>query len=99
MKIKFDTNKKIGVAVSGGVDSMVLLDLMLKQSKNIIVLNVEHGIRGIDSQKDTNFVKQYAKDIGVDFISKSVDAISYSKEKIFQLNLLQENLDINFLIC
>ena len=59
MKIKFDTNKKIGVAVSGGVDSMVLLDLMLKQSKNI-VLNVEHGIRGIDSQKIL-ILLQYAK--------------------------------------
>ena len=96
MKIKFDTNKKIGVAVSGGVDSMVLLDLMLKQSKNIIVLNVEHGIRGIDSQKDTNFVKQYAKDIGVDFISKSVDAISYSKEKNISVELAARELRYQF---
>lgn len=96
MKIAFDWNKKIGIAVSGGVDSMVLLDLMSKQSKNIVILNVEHGIRGEISRRDTLFVKKYADNLGINCIFKSVDAISYSKEKNISIELAARELRYQF---
>ena len=34
------------VAVSGGVDSVVLLDMLTKQKHRLIVAHVDHGIRG-----------------------------------------------------
>ena len=96
MKIAFDRNKKIGIAVSGGVDSMVLLDLMSKQSKNIVILNVEHGIRGEISRRDTLFVKKYADNLGISGIFKSVDAISYAKEKNISIELAARELRYQF---
>lgn len=49
------------VAVSGGVDSVVLLDILVKKSDaNIIVAHFDHGIRG-DSSKDADFVRNLAK--------------------------------------
>jgi len=56
------------VAVSGGVDSVVLLH-MLKQSKyKLIVAHVDHGMR-IDSTDDARFVEGLAKLNHLPFVS------------------------------
>src|SRR5437868_2321087 len=49
------------LAVSGGVDSMVLLDLLAKQTElELIVAHFNHGIRP-DSAKDEELVAKVAK--------------------------------------
>ena len=49
------------VAVSGGVDSMVLLDLLQRHAdRRLIVAHVDHGIRS-DSRHDAEFVRDVAK--------------------------------------
>ena len=77
-------NKTVAVALSGGCDSMVLLDLLLKSAKlyntNVIALNVEHGIRGNDSLLDTEFVKNYCKKQNVPLLTYSVDCLAKSKQ-------------------
>ncbi len=62
------------VAVSGGVDSVVLLDLLSRLSKmsneaalHLIVAHVDHGIRS-DSTKDRLFVQKIARDYDVPFV-------------------------------
>lgn len=56
----FDKTKPLIVAVSGGVDSMVLLDVLLKLKYNIIIAHVNHGIREA-SEKEMNYLKMFAK--------------------------------------
>lgn len=58
---------KYVVAVSGGVDSVVLLDVLHDQ-KNIelIVAHFDHGIRG-DSHLDAEFVKNLAEQYGLKY--------------------------------
>ena len=79
-----EKNKVIAVALSGGKDSMCLLDLLLKSSKkfNITVkaVNIDHSIRGKESERDSNFVKEYCKNSGVELRFFKVDAKRYSKE-------------------
>ena len=63
--------KKIVVAVSGGVDSVVLLDFLVRffrnkngqkwLEENLIVAHFEHGIRGKESQEDCKFVLRLAE--------------------------------------
>ena len=63
--------KKIVVAVSGGVDSIVLLDFLRNffekkngkdwVRKNLIIAHFEHGIRGKESEDDLEFVRELAK--------------------------------------
>lgn len=64
MEIALPRHKTYIVAVSGGVDSMVLIDLLIKhQSQNnwqLIVAHVNHGIRH-DSALDEALVKQVAE--------------------------------------
>lgn len=60
---------KYVIAVSGGVDSMVLLDfLRRKKSVQLIVAHVNHGIRA-DSNNDEHFVQTIAKKYNLPFIS------------------------------
>jgi tRNA(Ile)-lysidine synthetase-like protein len=55
------------VAVSGGVDSVVLLDLLTKLGRvEIIVAHFDHGIRP-DSQEDTIFVEALARQHNLPF--------------------------------
>lgn len=65
---------KIGVAVSGGVDSMTLLYAYEKAEQNLVVVNIEHGIRGETSLRDTDFVKKYCALNNIPFLGFSVDA-------------------------
>ena len=69
--------KKMLVAVSGGVDSVVLLDFLVEKfrkekgeawtQKNLIVAHFEHGIRGEESKQDLKFVEELAAKYGVKF--------------------------------
>lgn len=64
------------VAVSGGVDSVVLLDMLmsgtLQKPEKIIVAHFDHGIRP-ESEADARFVKALAKKYDLTFEEKRVE--------------------------
>ncbi|MGL9725248.1 MAG: tRNA lysidine(34) synthetase TilS [Wolbachia sp.] len=73
---------QIAVAVSGGVDSVVLLHLMInwaKESKFLapIALTVNHGLR-LESQKEAYFAISYAKKLG----AKESLVLNWEKQNI-----------------
>ena len=47
------SGKKIGVALSGGRDSVALAYAMKTAGIDIVAINVEHGIRGESSLNDS----------------------------------------------
>lgn len=70
-------NDNVVVAVSGGPDSMVLLDLLLKVTKkiNIIVAHVNHNVRK-EAIEEENYVKEFSKLNNLVFESMKIDKIS-----------------------
>lgn len=52
---------------------MVLLDLYVGIGQDLTVINVEHGVRGETSERDSEFVRDYCRKNGVDFIGCSVN--------------------------
>jgi tRNA(Ile)-lysidine synthetase-like protein len=63
------------LAVSGGVDSRVLLDIMHKQSREnntwkLVVAHLDHDIR-TNSSDDRKFVQMTAKEYGLPFVYQS----------------------------
>ncbi len=65
---------QVGVAVSGGADSVVLLHI-LKQlagrfGAELNVLHVNHHLRGEESEGDEAFVRSLAQSLGLPFVSK-----------------------------
>ena len=75
-------NDKIGVAVSGGIDSMCLLHFLNSIKKDfkfsILAINIDHQIRE-NSAKDSMFVKDFCKQNNIPCHTFKVDALNYSK--------------------
>lgn len=76
----YKMNKYV-VAVSGGVDSVVLLDILANQTDNeLIVAHFDHGIRQ-ESRRDAEFAKDLAKKYGLPFVSKREELGSDASEE------------------
>jgi tRNA(Ile)-lysidine synthase len=58
-------DSKLLVGVSGGMDSMVLVDILMALQCNIHIAHMNYGLRGAESDADEAFVKQYAHDNGL----------------------------------
>ena len=75
---------KIVVAVSGGPDSMCLLDILYRLKDelefSILVAHVNHGIR-IESDLEKEYVEKYCKERNIPFFYLKVDVPKLSKEK------------------
>jgi tRNA(Ile)-lysidine synthase len=66
MKLNLSAGKYV-VAVSGGVDSMALLDMMSKlKDVRLVVAHFDHGIRK-DSAEDRRLVQRRAKELNLPF--------------------------------
>jgi tRNA(Ile)-lysidine synthase len=64
-------SERILVAVSGGADSLALLQ-MLHGKRDIAVGHVNHGLRGDESEADANFVAQRCAELGVPYAVQRV---------------------------
>ena len=73
-----ENEDKLILGVSGGPDSLCMLDLLykIKQKKElnfeIIVAHVNHMIRE-EAESDENFVKEFCRKRNIEFISKKID--------------------------
>ncbi len=80
----FKKGETIAVALSGGKDSVALLYSLLsvKDKLGIFVkaVNVEHGIRGEASKKDSLFVADLCKRLSVPLKTYYLDCIKFSEE-------------------
>jgi tRNA(Ile)-lysidine synthase len=75
---------RLGIAVSGGSDSVALLRLAHRLAASagwaLRVLHVEHGLRGTAAQEDSDFVRALSASLGVDYSVRSVDTALDSRE-------------------
>ncbi len=76
--------KKIVVGFSGGADSVCLLHI-LNSVKNeyrfdLIGAHVNHGIRGDEALRDSDFARDFCEKLGVDFKLRNIDCIKLSEE-------------------
>lgn len=67
---------KVLIGVSGGPDSLALLylfnELKVKLGIRIVIVHLNHGLRGRSSDSDEKFVKGIANNLGLDFLSKRI---------------------------
>lgn len=68
---------RILVALSGGVDSMVLAELLRKEGYDIAFAHCNFHLRGKESDDDERFVHEYAKRVGVKLFVKQFDTLDY----------------------
>lgn len=86
------TDTKILVAVSGGIDSMVMLDLMQQSQRNIIVAHCNFNLRGDAADADELLVRSTAEKRSVKCHVKSFDTTAYSLEKGISIQMAAREL-------
>ena len=76
-----DSGGAVLLAVSGGIDSMVMADLFLNSpiSCPIALAHCNFHLRGEESDADESFVRDWAKSHGVRFIKADFDTLEYSR--------------------
>ncbi|MCI0515824.1 tRNA lysidine(34) synthetase TilS [candidate division KSB1 bacterium] len=83
--LKYDLTERpdqVLLAISGGIDSTVLLDLFYNiQNKfdlALSVIHINHGLRGIESDSDAEFVQETASRYHLNCMVKRVDTRNYA---------------------
>lgn len=80
----FAPGQKVGVAVSGGADSVCLLHVLLELAPRwnlaLSILHVNHGLRGAESEADAGFVRELAARLGLQFHCHAADVLSISRD-------------------
>jgi len=91
---------RIGVAVSGGIDSVALLRLLLELRQELgIVLSVvhfNHKLRGEESEADQEFVAGLARQHGLEFYAASGDVAQLAAEEHSGLEAAARELRYGF---
>jgi tRNA(Ile)-lysidine synthase len=76
---------RVGVAVSGGIDSVALLRLLLELRGELgLVLSVvhfNHKLRGAESEADQEFVENLAREHGLEFYCASGDVAQHATDE------------------
>ncbi len=86
-------SERILIAVSGGLDSVVLLDLFNKYNMNdLAIVHCNFQLRGKDSDDDEKFVKQLAKFYGLPIFCKRFDTKSEQKTSKQSTQMAARNL-------
>lgn len=84
---------KLLVAVSGGRDSVVLLDLLLKSGrKKLVVVHVNHHLRGRASGGDAAFVRRLAAKHGLPILIGNAKTAPYAKARGVSIELAAREL-------
>ena len=78
-----ESGDKVLIAVSGGPDSMCLLDILNKLKAKlgieIAVAHVNHGIRE-EAKEETEYIKEYCSKYNIKIYIKYADVLSLAKE-------------------
>jgi tRNA(Ile)-lysidine synthase len=81
---------RVLVCVSGGADSIALLDVLQRAGYECIVAHCNFHLRGEESNRDEAFVQQLATDLPLHL--QSFDTLSYAKEQGISIEMAARKL-------
>ncbi len=88
----FDQSDRILLAVSGGVDSIVMVQLFKDAGFNFGIAHVNFGLRGEESDGDEAFVKDQATKMGVPFYIKNFSTKQYAADNKISIQMAARDL-------
>ncbi|MFL9835896.1 tRNA lysidine(34) synthetase TilS [Flavobacterium sp. ST-75] len=77
--------KKLLLATSGGIDSMVLVHLFNRLNYTVAMAHCNFGLRGEESDGDEKFIKDYAQKNSIELFVTNFDTNKYAEE--FKLSI------------
>lgn len=92
----FSPKDKLLLAVSGGVDSVVLCELCKQAGFNFIIAHCNFKLRGEESERDEQFVTSFGKKYGVEVLVKKFDTEKYAADNKLSIQEAARELRYNW---
>ncbi len=74
------SNCHLLLAVSGGLDSIVLTDVVSKAGFNFSIVHCNFQLRGAESERDEQFVRQLAEKYNKEILVQKFDTVDYAEQ-------------------
>lgn len=94
--LPFLNGKKLLIAVSGGIDSMVLVDLVAKLNFEIGIAHCNFQLRGIESDEDEAFVKVKSEKLKVKSYFQRFETNEYAENQKLSIQQAARELRYNW---
>ncbi len=88
----FQPKDKLLLAVSGGVDSVVLCELCKQAGYDFIIAHCNFHLREAESERDEGFVKELGKKYGIEVLVKKFDTEKYAQENKLSIQVAAREL-------
>ncbi len=88
----FEQNSKLLVAVSGGVDSVVLLHLLHSLHYECVAAHCNFHLRGAESDSDADFVQQFAQQLGIELFTTDFETEKYAQQHGISIEMAARDL-------
>lgn len=92
----FHTKDRLLIAVSGGVDSVVLCHVCKMAGYDFMIAHCNFQLRGAESDADEQFVRDLANRYSVDFFTRKFDTAAYASENKTSVQVAARNLRYNW---
>jgi len=96
------SGERVLVAVSGGVDSCVLLDCLVRLRRELgcelYVAHMNHMLRGEEADADARFVRELAADHGLPYVEESHDVARFSRQHRIGIEVSGRKLRYEFFL-
>jgi len=94
--LPFLIGKKLLVAISGGIDSIVLTDLLHQLNFSISLAHCNFSLRGKESNKDEQFVKDLGEKLNFSTFTIKFDTEKYATENGISTQMAARDLRYNW---
>lgn len=92
----FLSGNKLLLAISGGLDSMVMVDLLKKLSFDLAIAHCNFQLRGLESFGDQNFVQNYAETNDIKLFLTQFDTENFAKDYKLSTQVAARELRYNW---
>lgn len=86
------SSDRVLLAVSGGIDSMVMTHLFLRTATEIGISHCNFNLRGSESDEDELFVRKFSSDHNIPFFCMSFDTTGFASEKNISIQMAAREL-------
>ena len=92
--LPFLKESKLLIAISGGVDSVVLAHLCKEAKLDFTLAHCNFNLRGNESDADESFVLELAEDLDVEVFIQNFDTESFAKNEKLSIQLAARTIRI-----
>ena len=83
---------RVLVCISGGADSVALLDVLLRAGYDCIAAHCNFHLRGGESMRDEQFVRNLCEQLHIRLLVRDFDTLAYAKENKVGIEVAARNL-------